>query len=248
MRSAIALGAALAVAAAAAVAASSWSGGEGTSGRPLVLAAASLTEVLPRIEPDASYSFGSSSALAEQIRRGARFDVYFSASPTYTQALHRARLVRRPSAFATSSLVVIVPRSNPARVRSVFDLARRRGLKLVVAGPGVPVGLYTRHVLRRLGLSRVLRTSVSLEPDVKAIVGKVALGQADAGFVYRTDVASVASRVRAIPIPDRAQPTIVYELAVAANAEHEEAAEELARSVLAPNGRGVLRASGFGLP
>ena len=89
--------------------------------RPVILAAASLTEVLPRIVPEAAYSFGSSNSLAEQIRRGAPFDVYLSASPVYAQALFREELTRKPLAFATNSLVVIVPRSNPARIKTVFD-------------------------------------------------------------------------------------------------------------------------------
>ena len=128
----------------------------------------------------------------------------------------REQLARKPVAFATNSLVVIVPRSNPAKIKTVFDLAKRPKLRLVVAGPKVPIGLYTREVLKRLGLLRVLKKTVSLEPDVKGIVGKVALGQADAGFVYLTDVAPVADRARAIAIPARAQPTVVYELAIAA--------------------------------
>jgi molybdate transport system substrate-binding protein len=239
---------ALALAAVFAFGASALAQGERAAAEPVVLAAASLTEVLPRIEPDASYSFGSSSALAEQIRRGAPFDVFLSASPIYTQGLHREELVRRPVAFATNSLVVIVPRSNPARIKNVFDLARRPDLKLVVAGPKVPIGLYTREVLKRLGLLRVLKKTVSLEPDVKGIVGKVALGQADAGFVYRTDVAPVASRIRAIAIPARAQPTVVYELAIAREPRDVEAAQDFVISVLGPDGRRALRAARFGLP
>jgi molybdate transport system substrate-binding protein len=222
--------------------------GDSTTSGPIVLAAASLTEVLPRIAAEASYSFGSSNTLAEQIRRGAPFDVYLSASPLYTQALHRERLTRKPVAFATNSLVVIVPRSNPAKLKTVFDLAKRPNLKLVVAGPKVPIGLYTREVLKRLGLLRVLKKTVSLEPDVKGIVGKVALGEADAGFVYRTDVAPVASRARAIPIPARAQPTVVYELAIAADPADLEAAQDFVISVLGPDGRRALRAARFGLP
>ena len=218
------------------------------AGRPIVLAAASLTEVLPRIVPDAAYSFGSSNSLAEQIRRGAPFDVYLSASPVYTQTLLREQLARKPVAFATNSLVVIVPRSNPAKIETVFDLAKRPKLRLVVAGPKVPIGLYTREVLKRLGLLRVLKKTVSLEPDVKGIVGKVALGQADAGFVYRTDVASVAERARAISIPARAQPTVVYELAIAAKPVDTEAAQDFVISVLRPDGRRLLRAARFGLP
>jgi molybdate transport system substrate-binding protein len=248
MRLRVALGAAAALALVCALAASAVADDNRSSARPIVLAATSLTEVLPRIEPDASYSFGSSNALAEQIRRGAPVDVYLSASPVYTRALHREQLVRKPGAFATNSLVVIVPRSNPAKIESVLDLARRPKLKLVVAGPKVPIGLYTREVLERLGLLRVLKKTVSLEPDVKGIVGKVALGQADAGFVYRTDVAPVASRVRAIALPARAQPTVVYELAIAADPRDLEAAQGFVISVLGPDGRRELRASRFRLP
>jgi molybdate transport system substrate-binding protein len=221
---------------------------ERAAARPVVLAAASLTEVLPRIFPDATYSFGSSNSLAEQVRRGAPFDIYLSASPVYTQALYREQLTRKPVEFATNSLVIIVPRSNPAKIKSVFDLAKRPKLKLVVAGPKVPIGLYTREVLQRLGLLRVLKKTVSLEPDVKGIVGKVALGQADAGFVYLTDVAPVASRVRAIRIPARAQPTVVYELAIARDPTDVEAAQDFVISVLGPDGRRQLRAARFGLP
>ena len=221
---------------------------EQAAGRPVVLAAASLTEVLPRIVHDATYSFGSSSSLAEQIRRGAPHDVFLSASPVYTHALQRERLSRRPVVFATSSLVVIVPRRNPAGIETIFDLARRPRLKLVVAGPKVPIGLYTREVLKRLRLLRVLKKTVSLEPDVKGVVGKVAVGQADAGFVYRTDVAPVARRVRAIAIPARAQPTVEYELAVASEPRALEAAKDFVSSVLGRDGRRALRSAGFGLP
>ena len=222
--------------------------GDRAQARPVVLAAASLTEVLPRIAHDASYSFGSSNSLAEQIRRGAPVDVYLSASPIYTQALFREGLTRKPVAFATNSLVVIVPRSNPAKIKTVFDLAKRPKLRLVVAGPKVPIGLYTREVLKRLGLLRVLKRTVSLEPDVKGIVGKVALGEADAGFVYLTDVAPVAARARAISIPARAQPTVVYELAIAARPIALEAAQDFVIAVLGPDGRRELRAARFGLP
>jgi molybdate transport system substrate-binding protein len=218
------------------------------AGRPIVLAAASLTEVLPRIASEASYSFGSSNSLAEQIRRGAPFDVYLSASPSYTHALYREQLTRKPVAFATNSLVVIVPRSNPARIKTVFDLARRPKLRLVVAGPKVPIGLYTREVLKRLRLLKVLKKTVSLEPDVKGIVGKVAFGEADAGFVYRTDVAPVVSRVRAIGIPAKAQPTVVYQLAIAAKPTELEAAQDFVIAVLGPDGRRELRTARFGLP
>lgn len=217
-------------------------------GPATVLAAASLTEVLPRIDTAARVSFGGSNQLAQQARLGFPFDVFISASPRYTRALFAEGLVRKPVAFATNSLVLIVPRANPARIATVRDLARRSELKLVVAGPRVPIGLYTREVLKRLGLLRVLRKTVSLEPDVKGIVGKVALGEADAGFVYPTDVRPVASKVRAIRLPRAAQPTVLYEAAIAVRPRDLEAAQAFLIALLGPDGRRALRAGGFGLP
>ncbi len=216
--------------------------------RPLVLAAASLTEVLPRIEPEGRYSFGGSNQLAQQIRLGAPFDVFLSASPVYTRDLSREGLVRKPVMFATNSLVLITPRSNPQRIQSVRDLAKRKSLRLVVAGPKVPIGLYTREVLERLGMLKVLKKAVSLEPDVKGIVGKVALGEADAGFVYRTDVRPVAGRVRVISLPRRSQPTVRYEVAIAAKPVTLESAQAFVIALLSADGRRQLRGAGFGLP
>ena len=213
-----------------------------------VLAAASLAEVLPRIDATARASFGGSNQLAQQARQGYPFDVFLSASPVYTRALLADGLVRRPVPFATNTLVLIVPKGNPARITSVADLARRPKLRLVVAGPKVPIGLYTREVLQRLALLRVLRKTVSLEPDVKGIVTKVALGEADAGFVYATDVRPVAGKVRVVPIPRRAQPTVVYEAAIAAKPQSLAAAQSFVIKLLGSDGRTALRGAGFGLP
>ena len=241
------LGALLALVSCAAVVAGSVQA-RSTEGPATVLAAASLTEVLPRIDDATRASFGGSNQLAQQARQGFPFDVFLAASPQYTRALFAEGLVRRPVAFATNSLVLIVPRGNPARITRVADLARRPKLRLVVAGPNVPIGLYTREVLKRLSLLRVLRKTVSLEPDVKGIVGKVALGEADAGFVYATDVRPVASKVRVIRFPATAQPDVVYEAAIAAHPRDLEAAQAFMIALLGPDGRRALRAAGFGLP
>ena len=219
-----------------------------TDGPATLLAAASLTEVVPMIDGSARASFGGSNQLAQQARQGFPFDVFLSASPQYTQALYAEGLVRKPVAFATNSLVLVVPKRNPARIGTVADLAKRPKLRLVVAGAKVPIGLYTREVLKRLGLFRVLRKAVSLEPDVKGIVGKVALGEADAGFVYATDVRPVASKVKVIRFPRRAQPDVVYEAAIAARPRDLEAAQSFLIELLGPDGRRALRAAGFGLP
>ncbi len=213
-----------------------------------VLAAASLTKVIANVDPAARTSFGGSNQLAEQIRQGFPFDVFLSASPRYTWSLYTAGLVRRPIMFASNSLVLIVPKGNPAKIGTVWDLAKRPKLRLVVAGPNVPIGLYTREVLERLGLLRVLRKTASLETDVKGVVTKVALGEADAGFVYATDVQSVARKVRRIALPERAQPTVVYQAAIASDPRDLTSAAAFLRALLGPEGRKALRAAGFGLP
>jgi molybdate transport system substrate-binding protein len=212
-----------------------------------VYAAASLTEVFRQIDPSPAYNFAGSNQLAFQIERGAAADVFASASPKYTQRLFSDRLVERPVPFASNVLVLAVPRANPARVRSVFDLARK-DMRLVVAGPQVPIGAYTRDVLRRLGLTRVLDKVVSEEPDVKGIVGKLALGQADAGFVYRSDVKAAGRRLTAIRLPDRAQPDVRYEIAVVRTSAQKGAARAWVRRLLHdPRARRLLASAGFGL-
>ena len=214
-------------------------------GPATVYAAASLTEVFPKVSPSSRFQFAGSNQLALQISRGAPADVFASASPIYTQGLFRDGLVEKPRTFATNSLVLAVPRSNPAKIRTVFDLAKRPKLKLVVAGQKVPIGLYTREVLKRLALLRVLRKAVSQEPDVKGIVGKLALGEADAGFVYATDVRAASSRLLAIPLPKRSQPTVRYEVAVVKGSENREAALELVADLLSTDGRRELEARGL---
>lgn len=244
MRRGLAFGAALVAAVAL--------GGAFTSARAegpaTVYAAASLTDVFPKVSPSSRYQFAGSNQLALQITRGAPADVFASASPVYTQQLFRDGLVEKPRTFATNSLVLAVPRSNPAKIRSVFDLAKRAKLKLVVAGQKVPIGLYTREVLKRLSLLRVLRKAVSQEPDVKGIVGKLALGEADAGFVYATDVRAASSRLIAIPLPQRSQPTVRYEVAVVKESGNREGALEFVADLLSTDGRRELKRSGFGLP
>ena len=124
-----------------------------------------------------------------------------SASPEFTQALFKRRARRAPAQVLLEQARARGPRSNPAGLRTVFDL-KRKDVKLVVGSPRVPVGSYTRIVLRKLAMTSVLTKVVSEEPDVKSIVGKIALGQADAGFVYTTDVRAAptgSARSRFLP-------------------------------------------------
>jgi molybdate transport system substrate-binding protein len=213
-----------------------------------VFAAASLTQVFPAIDKSERYSFEGSDQLALQIRQGAPADVFASASPKYTELAYRDGLVAKPVVFATNKLVVLVPRSNPAGIKSVYDL-RRPGLKVVIGDKTVPIGTYTRQILDGLGItSDVMPNVVSQETDVKGIVAKVALGEADAGFVYRTDAKPVASRTRAIALPGWAQPPIRYEIAVVKASTHAAAARAYIKKVTSKRGRKLLAAAGFGLP
>jgi len=213
-----------------------------------VLGAASLTEVFPRIDKAPRYSFAGSDQLALQIRQGAPADIYAAASPKYTQLLYRDGLVLKPVVFATNKLIVLIPRSNPAGVKSVYDL-RRSGLKIVIGDKSVPIGSYTRQILDALGITNDVMTNVvSQETDVKGIVSKVALGEADAGFVYRTDARPVSTRTRAISLPAWAQPPIRYELAVVKASSHRAAARAFVAKVTAERGRKLLAQAGFGLP
>jgi molybdate transport system substrate-binding protein len=220
----------------------------GAGGNFTVYAAASLTEVFPKIDPKPRYSFAGSDQLALQIRQGAPADVFASASPRYTQLLYHDDLVRKPVTFATNRLIVIVPKSNPANLRSVYDL-RRSGVKLVIGDQGVPIGSYTRQLLDALGIKdAVLRNVVSQETDVKSIVAKVALGEADAGFVYVTDARPVASKVQRIFLPTWAQPPIRYQVAIVKSTPRQVGARAFIRKLLSKRGRLLLKRAGFGLP
>jgi molybdate transport system substrate-binding protein len=220
----------------------------GAGGSFTVYAAASLSEVFPKIDPRPRYGFAGSDQLALQIRQGASADVFASASPKYTQLLYHDELVLRPVTFATNKLVVIVPKSNPANLHSVYDL-RRSGVKLVIGDQGVPIGSYTRQLLDALGIKdAVLRNVVSQETDVKGIVAKVALGEADAGFVYVTDARPVTSKVRRIFLPAWAQPPIRYQVAIVKSTPRQVAARAFIRKLLSKRGRLLLKRAGFGLP
>jgi molybdate transport system substrate-binding protein len=220
-----------------------------SGGTPItVFAAASLAEVFPRIDKAPRYSFAGSDQLAIQIQQGAPADVFAAASPKQPELLFRNGIVRKPVVFATNKLIVLVPRKNPAHIRTVYDL-RREGVKIVIGDSTVPIGMYTRQILDALGITaEVTRNVVSEETDVKGIVTKVALGEADAGFVYRTDAKPVASRTLSVALPPWAQPSIRYEVAVVKASARQQAAKAFVRKLLSKRGRLLLKQAGFGLP
>ena len=214
---------------------------------PTVFAAASLTEVFQRIDSRARFSFAGSGELATQIHEGAPADVYAPASVAYADELYEEGILERPRVFATNTIVVVVPSDNPAGIDSLGDL-EAGGAKIVLGAEGVPVGDYARQVLERLGALAVLDNVVSNEQDVKGVLGKVASGDADAGFVYATDARVAGHDVAVVPIPRHAQPVVEYPIAIVADTSDRDAARAFVERVLSPEGRSVLESAGFGVP
>ncbi len=223
-------------------------GGESEGEEPLtVFAAASLTEVFERLAPEARFSFAGSDELATQIREGARADVYAAASDRHAAELHGEGLVEAPQAFASNRLVVVVPARNPAQIDSLDDLARD-GIKLVTGAEGVPIGDYTRAVLEAAGRTDILARVASEEEDVRGVLGKVRLGEADAGFVYATDARAAGDDVRTIELPAAIHAAVTYPVAVVRESERRDEAEAFVELLLSPRGQAVLREAGFAPP
>jgi molybdate transport system substrate-binding protein len=220
------------------------SAGGSQSSSLTIYAAASLTDAFRAFDPAPRYSFAGSNTLETQIRNGAPADLFASAAPLNTQRLYKQGLVQKPVTFTSNRLALIVPTSNPAGITSIYDL-KRKPVKLVVAGAAVPVGAYTRTVLRKMGLSSVLSKVVSQETDVRAVTSKVALGQADAGFVYVTDARAVADRVKVVRIPAWAQPRVRYEIAVVSSSKRKAAAQVWIKTLLSARGQAALKEYGF---
>jgi molybdate transport system substrate-binding protein len=214
-----------------------------------VYAASSLRDVFTQITASPTYNFAGSNQLQLQIERGAPADVFASASPQEARALFKQGGCTRPVTFATNKLVLIVPNSNPGRVKSIFSL-RSGGRTLAIGSASVPVGSYTRALLRRLGLSKILQTNtVSQEANVASIVSKVALGSADAGLAYASDARIARDRVKLIRLPRYAQPPVRYQICQVIRAGADAAgAKAFIASVRSGRGRSLLKAGGFGLP
>lgn len=229
-----------------------------------VYAAASLTDAFRelgrRLEAShpgltVRFNFAGSQQLALQLEQGAPADVFASADEHWMSYAKDKGLVEgEATIFAGNRLVAIVPRTNPARIRTLQDLARR-GTKVVVAAEAVPVGKYSREALQRLSGApgfppeydhRVLANVVSQEENVKAVVAKVQLGEADAGLVYRSDVTpAVARYVRVFEIPEAYNVVATYPIAVLKAARNAEGAREFVDLVSSDAGQRVLQQYGL---
>ncbi len=226
---------------------SATSSGQATSTRPLtVFAAASLTGVFrdlgARYEREhpgraVTFSFAGSQSLVAQVQQGAPADLVATADAASAEAL-AAALAAAPRVLARNQLAVVTEPGNPERVRGLADLARP-GLRVVLAGPTVPAGRAARAALDGAGV-RV--QPVSEEPDVRAVVQWVRLGEADAGIAYATDVAAARGDVDGVPLPGASN---AYPAGVLRAAAHPREAGEFLDLALSPEGQRVFAAHGF---
>lgn len=231
-------------------------GGGGPAGQLVVFAASSLTEPFERLgrefesdHPGAKvrFNFAGSSALARQIIEGAAADVFAAADEATMARVTRAGWARHPVVLARNRLTVLVERGNPRGIRSLADLARP-GLVVVVCAPEVPCGRLAAEAFAAAGVAP--RVS-SLEENVKAVVARVALGEADAGIVYRSDVTGAGVRVEAVDaagLDAGGVPHAVYPIAVATTSANPVAARAFVALVVSARGRAALAASGFLVP
>lgn len=192
-------------------------------------------------------NFNGTDQLAAQVEAGQKADVFAGASPKYPEELQSKKLLGPTKNFATNTLVIVVPASNPAGITSYQDLVSKQP-KLVIGDPTVPIGAYTELVLQNLGIQESQLNIVSKEVDVKSVLAKVTTGAADAGFVYVTDALSAGDQVKQVKFPAKAQATAVYPIGVLTDSSNKEAAQWWVNLVLSPTGQGVLKKLGFGPP
>jgi molybdate transport system substrate-binding protein len=228
-----------------------------------VFAAASLTEsfneiaaAYEQLHPDITVkpNYNGSQILEQQIANGAPADVFASADLANMVKASDAGLVNSSQVFVKNRLVVIIPASNPGKIQALKDLARK-GVKIDIEADSVPAGKYSRQALVNMSKSpdygsgykdAVLANVVSEETNVKAVVQKVQLGEADAGFVYRTDVTPpVSSQVTIIDIPDPYNVIAQYPIAVVKSSPHLSDAQAFVDFVLSPNGQAIMKKHNF---
>ncbi|MCV2393786.1 molybdate ABC transporter substrate-binding protein [Actinotalea sp. M2MS4P-6] len=240
--------AALGLAAIAALAACSPAGPNDTV---TVLAAASLTDVFTELAEDfeaghpgvdVQLSLAGSSTLAAQVVAGAPADVLATASAATMQTVLDADAATASTVFARNTLMIAVPPGNPGHVRGPADLADP-GLSIALCAPEVPCGAAALDTFEAIGVDPAPDT---LEPDVRAVLTKVELGEVDAGVVYRTDVRAAGDRVEGVALPGAVSTD--YDLAVLTEAPHPELGAQFVALVLSPTGADALARAGFLAP
>ncbi len=227
-----------------------------------VFVAASLTDAFGEIGQafeaahpgvTVTFNFGGSQALRTQIEEGAPADVFASANTKEMESLAAAGLAAAdaPQIFLTNKLVVILPADNPAALETLEDLARP-GVKLVLAAEEVPVGKYARQAIDLMGTAfgaefkeQVMANVVSNEDNVKQVVAKVQLGEADAGLVYTSD-AVAAPDLKTLEIPAELNVVAKYPIAALAHSADTDLAAQFIAYVLSAQGQAILAKWGFG--
>jgi molybdate transport system substrate-binding protein len=230
-----------------------------------VFAAASLTEAFTRAgevfgtanpQTKVTFNFGASSALATQINEGAPADVFASADNNQMKVVTDKGNASEPQRFVKNLPVVVVPKGS-SDVGTFSDLAKP-GLKLVLAAPDTPIGRYSREILERASVAtdgvsadfsdKVLANLKSNEANVRAVLAKVQLGEADAGIVYTTDVRSAAGQVTSVDIPAKYNVIAEYPIAVLADSGEKGVAEAFVAFILSSEGQAVMQKFGFSAP
>ncbi|WP_030815720.1 molybdate ABC transporter substrate-binding protein [Streptomyces sp. NRRL S-337] len=227
------------------------SGGK-TSTAPLtVLAASSLTDVFKKAgaayEKDhpgtkVTFSFAGSQELAAQVKQGAPADALVTADSRTMDGLKAD--AGTPTVIAHNRLVIVTGEGNPKKVHTLKDLTDSK-LKVVLAAPEVPVGRYGKQVL---DAQKLKVAPVSQEPNVRAVLSKVELGEADAGLVYKTDAATAPKKVDAIDIPDKQNAVAAYPAATLKTSKHAAAAAAFVKWLSTPEAQKILQDAGFQKP
>jgi molybdate transport system substrate-binding protein len=224
------------------------SAGAASSGEIKVFAAASLTAAFTEIGQQYTaanggtkvvFNFAGSQALATQIQQAAPADVFASADLTKMGKV--TDLVGTPQNFASNLLQIVVEKGNPKGVKTLGDLASS-DLKVVLAAPDVPAGRYAAEILGKAG---VTVKPVSEEDNVKAVVTKVSLGEADAGIVYVTDVTAGGDKVEGVEIPEGQKVLATYPIATVKASKNADKAQAFMDLVLSADGQQVLKQYGF---
>jgi molybdate transport system substrate-binding protein len=224
-----------------------------STGSITVFAAASLTGTFTQLGKQfeaahpgdtVKFSFGPSSGLATEITSGAPADVFASAATANMDQVVSAGDASNPQNFAKNIMEVAVPPNNPAKVKSVNDLAKK-SVKTALCQPQVPCGVVAAEVFKNAGITV---KPVTLQPDVKSVLSQVELGNVDAGMVYVTDVMAAGTKVKGVSIPPEDNASTLYPIATITSSKQKSEAEAFVAYVLSPAGQQVLTAAGFEKP